>query len=434
VPDPDLPRDPEATDPLRDALRAVPDPAGIDVDAHFGSVLQRARAQRRTRRRLMVAVTSGVVAVAVLGGAFAVARNGDGSDPIEVADGPDTPTETTAAPCPTLASACGPAPGSEVPCASDAGCDAGTVDTGPADTAGAPEEVCPVPAELPTRDGSELPGRLVVGSTAPGALATALAGEVVSVRVEEVDLGRSTWSSTAVISRWDGSDWSATYLVDDVFSDTSTLTALDPEETHLAAILVTDDAPSAGRIELPDDVPDGLLRVELGAYSLPFAETSARATMYAYVLVGCGDDVVPDTSSTAVATEPTTTSSTTTPSTDAPEPTTPPTATPPDPTATVAGTYTCGPADGPWISAVATVAEPGRVRVQIEVDGVAFGHSHTVTAEPGQTLEVGFDPLLTDDAYAVGVGTLRLLDGDAPEIVLAEATVTLRLPTGVQCG
>jgi hypothetical protein len=431
VSDPELPPEPSEPDALRDALRSVPEPSGIDVDAHFGSVLHRARAQRRMRRGVVVAATSGLVALGVLGAAVAVDGRGDGPDPVEVADGSGTTAVTTDASCTALPSECSPVPeGDPVPCASDAQCDDGTVDTGPPESTPLLDGACPVPAELPTGDASAFPGRLVVGSAAPGTLATAGAGDTVQLSVEHVDPDQATWSSGAVISRWDGTGWSATYLVEDLFGDASTVTELGPEGVHLVAVTFA-DAATAGHIDLPDDVSAGLLRVELGAYALPFAATSARATMYAYVLVGCDDARPSDTtSSSAVAA---TTTSTTPPPTDPPEPTTT-TSTSTPPAATVTGTYTCGPADGHWIAAIGSVSQPARVRVQIEVGGVPLGQSDTVTAGPGESLDFGFDPLLTDDAYAAGVGTLRLLDADAPGVVLAESTVTLRLTPGVQCG
>jgi hypothetical protein len=168
VSDPELP--PEA-DPMRDAMLGMPELDGLDVSGDFGAVLERSRAQRRGRRRMLGVAVVAIVVLGLVGGGLAVADGGDDGDQVDIAAG-----------------------GSTIPAA---------------------EGVCPVPLDGPysnwylalvsdTGGAAEAPGWWTEGVET---------GDVLRFMIAVVPGGDVTtaWTWTtdgeAVVQRWDGTRW-----------------------------------------------------------------------------------------------------------------------------------------------------------------------------------------------------------------------------------
>jgi hypothetical protein len=99
--------------------------------------------------------------------------------------------------------------------------------------------------------------------------------------------------------------------------------------------------------------------------------------------------------------------------------------------------YTCGPTDGGYISLTVKTGRTVTLVAELLVDETVLGRSGLVRVPGNRTTAIGFDPGLTEQAYDVGLGELRLSDvseGGEPMGIVASEIVELRLPPGVQCG
>jgi hypothetical protein len=104
---------------------------------------------------------------------------------------------------------------------------------------------------------------------------------------------------------------------------------------------------------------------------------------------------------------------------------------------TLQAQYTCGPADGPYITVRVSTRETMTVMSELIVGGVPLGQSSRVRAVPGIDTSVDITPTLTRDAWATGVGTVRLKLVDergAVSRVLTSERIALRMPPGFGCG
>jgi hypothetical protein len=74
---------------------------------------------------------------------------------------------------------------------------------------------------------------------------------------------------------------------------------------------------------------------------------------------------------------------------------------------------------------------------ELIVGGVPLGQSSRVRAVPGIDTSVDITPALTREAWAIGVGTVRLKLVDERGVaarVLTSERIALRLPPGFGCG
>ena len=100
---------------------------------------------------------------------------------------------------------------------------------------------------------------------------------------------------------------------------------------------------------------------------------------------------------------------------------------------TVQAEYTCGPADGPYITVRVRMRKAMTVMSELIVGGVPLGQSSRVRAVPGIDTSVDITPALTREAWATGVGTVRLKLVDERGVasrVLTSERIALRMPPG----
>jgi hypothetical protein len=99
--------------------------------------------------------------------------------------------------------------------------------------------------------------------------------------------------------------------------------------------------------------------------------------------------------------------------------------------------YTCGPADGPYITVRVRTQKAMTVMADLVVSGQPAGSSAPVRVEPGIETSADFTPELTRQVWEIGVATVRLQmvdDRGAPSRVLTSEQIRLRLPPGAGCG
>ena len=100
--------------------------------------------------------------------------------------------------------------------------------------------------------------------------------------------------------------------------------------------------------------------------------------------------------------------------------------------------YTCGPADGPYITVRVRTQKAMTVMADLVVSGQPAGRS---APRPGRVRGIetsaDFTPELTRQVWETGVATVRLQlvdERSEPSRVLTSEPITLRLPAGVGCG
>jgi hypothetical protein len=372
------PERPPSADPMRDAMLGMPELDGLDMSADFGAVLERARAQRRARRRMLGAAAVAIVAVGLVGGGLAVADGGDEGETMDVAAG-----------------------GSTIPAA---------------------EGACPVlpDAAQPSSDPPGAPFELALEGTTGGVIDFSITPVDGAFTTEDQS---GTWGDEAVVQRWNGTSWVDDHGVSGIFGTTPA--------SHELPFDMTDDGWSRtrGAIASRDTAGEFRLVFPVTTAAPLAAGRPAASTLYFYW--GRCPDAGAVTDVTARPVDETTDPSTTSlPPTTAPSSTDPgSTAVPPDLPTSAA--VVLASAQGVELLAgdgtrTPVSATPASVAYAIGTDLVAF-QDHADPGGPSWPPEPAGSVHVWDD----GVTRDLAADADARRVTLLDARMVAGVPVAL---